>query len=73
MSEKYSLKINWSPEDNSYIAVCPEFPGLLAHGDTWEDAAREARDAIEGIMEVMKEDGTDLPLPRLFNFKERYI
>jgi predicted RNase H-like HicB family nuclease len=52
---KYSFHVVWSNEDNAYFASCPEFPGLLAHGDTPEEAIKEAGIALEGVIEVYKE------------------
>src|SRR5262245_10689055 len=61
MANRYSYQLQWSDEDNAYIASCLEFPGLLAHGDTPEEAIREAGVALKGVIEVYKE--SDLPLP----------
>jgi predicted RNase H-like HicB family nuclease len=58
---RYSLRIQWSPEDESFVATCPEFPGLSAFGETYEEAGREARDAMAGMIEVLQEDGEALP------------
>jgi predicted RNase H-like HicB family nuclease len=69
---RYSLIIKWSEEDQAFIASCPELPGLLAHGDTHEEAAREAEDAMTGIVCSMKDHEMDLPEPRLFKFEERH-
>jgi predicted HicB family RNase H-like nuclease len=38
---------------------------LLAHGDTPEEAIREAGIALEGVIEVHKESGLPLPEPQL--------
>ncbi len=63
MTNKYSFQLQWSEEDNTYFASCPEFPGLLAHGDTPEEAIREAGIALEGVIELQKESGLPLPEP----------
>lgn len=60
---KYGFHVVWSDEDNAYFASCPEFPGLLAHGDTPEEAVKEARIALEGVIEVYKESNLQLPDP----------
>lgn len=38
---RYSADIAWSEEDAAWVAVCPEFEGVSAIGDTLEEAARE--------------------------------
>lgn len=60
---KYSINMAWSDEDEGYIATIPEFPGLSAFGDTPEQAAKEARIAAKGFIEVFREDGCKLPEP----------
>ena len=42
MQNKYRFDLNWSDEDDGYIAVCPEFPGLSAFGETAEESLAEA-------------------------------
>src|SRR5215475_2882994 len=64
MKNKYSFQVAWSDEDKTYFASCPEFPGLLAHGDTPEEAIKEAGIALEGIIEVYKESDLQLPAPQ---------
>jgi len=34
MVNRYSFNIEWSEEDEEYIATCPAFPGLSAFGET---------------------------------------
>ncbi len=63
--EKYSLNIIWSKEDESYVATVPEFPGLSAFGDTADEAVHEAMVALQGFIEVYKEDGCSLPEPNI--------
>jgi antitoxin HicB len=64
MENKYSFQVAWSDEDKTYFASCPEFPGLLAHGDTPEEAIKEAGIALEGVIEVYKESDLELPAPQ---------
>jgi predicted RNase H-like HicB family nuclease len=65
--DKYSFNIIWSDEDENYIATVPEFNGLSAHGDTPEEAIEEANVALEGFLEVFKEDGCEVPEPHTFS------
>ena len=58
---KYSTSVYWSDEDEGYIAVVPEFPGLSAFGETKGEAIREATDATDGFIETYKEQGKKLP------------
>lgn len=65
--ENFSVNVVWSNEDNCFIATIPEFDGLSAHGDTREEATKEAQIALEGFIEVMKEDGEEIPKPQTLN------
>ncbi|MFO8083874.1 MAG: toxin-antitoxin system HicB family antitoxin [Desulfobacterales bacterium] len=40
-----------------------EFPGLSAFGETPEEAAEEAKIAVEGFLKVYQEDGCPIPKP----------
>ena len=59
----YSFSAFWSKEDKGYIAVCPEFPGLSAWGETAADAIKEAHVALELYIEEYEESGVALPEP----------
>jgi predicted RNase H-like HicB family nuclease len=62
---KYSIHLDWSSEDDCYLATINEFPGLSAFGDTPEQAAHEAQIAAEAMIEILKEDGEEIPAPAL--------
>ena len=60
----YSVRIEWSDEDDAFVAVCPELENLPSFGDSPEEAIRNLREAICLVTEVMIEDRTELPAPR---------
>jgi len=72
MSEaiQYSIVIEWSPEDGTYVAVLPEWADLyampVASGATYEEAAARGRNALENYIRFAHEDGQPLPPPRVF-------
>ncbi|MBF0479732.1 MAG: toxin-antitoxin system HicB family antitoxin [Candidatus Omnitrophica bacterium] len=61
--EKYSLNIVWSEEDKSFVATSPVFNGLMAFGDTKEEALHEASVAIQAFLKTFQETGEQLPDP----------
>jgi predicted RNase H-like HicB family nuclease len=61
----YSITIQWSEEDQVYIATVPELPGCKTHGETYEEALKQAKYAIEGWIEFAKELGRPIPQPRV--------
>jgi predicted RNase H-like HicB family nuclease len=48
-------------EDGFWVAECPSLPGCVSQGETREQAIANIREAIEGYILVLKEDG--LPVP----------
>lgn len=64
MSMRYSCNVIWSPEDDAYVATCPEFPGVSAFGDTVEVAAAELQNVLEATIETYQQEGWPLPEPR---------
>ena len=60
---KYSVNVNWSDEDECYIATIAELPGLSAFGETAVEAVTEAHVAAEGFIEIYKEDGLSILEP----------
>ena len=48
-------------EDGQWVAECPTLPGCISQGKTKEDAIANIREAIEGYVNALMEDG--LPVP----------
>ena len=44
-----------------YTVTCPALPGLVTYGETLKEAREMARDAMEGLIEVMRERGEYIP------------
>ena len=66
---RYTVIIQWSDEDGCYVVSLPEWGrGCKTHGSTYEEAARNAREVLELLME--NEGGKPAPLPaaKLFHF-----
>jgi predicted RNase H-like HicB family nuclease len=49
-------------EDNFWVAECPSLPGCISQGQTKEEAIINIREAIQGYIEALEEDG--LPVPK---------
>ena len=70
-TSRYSVLIQWSPEDQLYIASLPEWgPYALTHGKTYEKAAKAAREVLESLVSSYQAEGRSLPEPRTFIFPE---
>lgn len=62
--DKYEIIIYWSDEDAAYVADVPELPGCMAHGDSYESALQNAREAIQLWTETAREFGDPIPDPK---------
>ena len=51
MRHKYAIIIQWSDEDNAYIATLPEWGNAHTHGASYEEAARMAEEALDLLLE----------------------
>ena len=60
MARTYTFVFNPEPE-GGYTVTCPALPGLVTYGETLEVARQMARDAMEGLIEVMLEKGEAIP------------
>ncbi|MCY7346627.1 MAG: type II toxin-antitoxin system HicB family antitoxin [Pyrinomonadaceae bacterium] len=64
MNNRYAIQICWSEEDEAFVAVCREFPGLPAFGETREEALHEAQIALDLMIETYREKSIPLPEPQ---------
>ena len=60
---KHSVLVQWSDEDEGFIATVPELPGLSAFGSSPEKAVEELSLAKEAYLEVLLEDEEEVPEP----------
>ena len=51
--DRYTYRVTWSEDDNEYVALCAEFPGL-----SWLALTPEA--ALKGIRKIIAEVVADL-------------
>ena len=63
----YEIRIWYSAEegDECFVAQVVEWPGIMAHGETREEAARQIQLALEGALEGAAERGIKPPAPAL--------
>ena len=61
---KYQMIIQWSDEDNCLVSL-PDFPGQQwrTHGNTYEEAVTNGKEAIESLIISYEADGEPLPKP----------
>ncbi len=60
VSRIYTFVFDPDPE-GGFVVTCPALPGLVTHGGTFQEAREMARDAMEGFIETLLDDGEDVP------------
>lgn len=60
----YEIILYWSAEDKAFIAEVPELPGCMADGKTRQEAILNAERIIDEWIEIAKEDGEQIPVPK---------
>lgn len=62
---RYTILIQWSEEDNCFVASLPEWGRFCHnHGDTYEEALNNAQEVLELLIESSEEEGKALPEPQ---------
>jgi len=61
MSSHYSVIIQWSEEDQAYVATLPEWGGAHIHGESYSEAATRAQEVLIELIEAETAAGRDLP------------
>jgi predicted RNase H-like HicB family nuclease len=51
-------------EDGYWVAECPSLPGCISQGQTREEAIQNIREAIQGYIAALEEDGLQVPEER---------
>lgn len=64
---KYQMIIQWSDEDNCFLVSLPDFPGQhwRTHGNTYEEAVSNGKEALESLIVSYKADNEPLPEPTI--------
>jgi antitoxin HicB len=64
---KYSITIQWSEEDQCYVVSLPEWGEYChTHGDTYEEALKNAQEVLELLIESALNNNENLPKPNIF-------
>lgn len=51
-------------EDGYWVVECPSLPGCISQGKTKEEAAQNIKEAIQGYITALQEDGLPVPEER---------
>jgi predicted RNase H-like HicB family nuclease len=61
---KYEIVLNWSEEDQAFIAEVPELPGCAADGATYQEAVANVVVVMQEWIETAQELGRPTPSAR---------
>jgi len=62
-ADKYTYRVLWSEEDEEFVGLCAEFPGLSWLAPTSEKALKGIRAVVKESVEDMLRNNEDAPLP----------
>ena len=57
-------------EDGYWVAECPSLPGCISQGKTKQKAVANIKEAIEGYVLSLEEDGLPVPDEQVEKFNE---
>lgn len=67
MKTRYTIVIQWSNEDDCFVVSLPEWGEFChTHGNSYEEALKNAREVLELLIDSCLEDGKPLPEPQIF-------
>jgi predicted HicB family RNase H-like nuclease len=61
--DKYTYRVTWSEDDNEYVGLCAEFPGLSWLAKTPEKALSGIRKVVDDVVKDMHKHGESVPEP----------
>jgi antitoxin HicB len=65
MNYHYTIIIQWSNEDECFVVSLPEWGEFChTHGDTYEEAFKNAQEVLEMLVETAYKNGEPLPEPK---------
>lgn len=62
-NDRYTYRVTWSDEDQEYVGLCAEFPGLSWLAVSPEAALRGVRRVVADVVEEMNASGELVPEP----------
>ena len=62
-NDRYTYRVTWSEEDQEYVGLCVEFPGLSWLAESQENALRGIREVVSQVVTDMEANGEPIPDP----------
>lgn len=64
MRAKYEIIIQWSIDDQAFVAEAPELPGCMADGASYQEAVAAIEVVIDEWIETARQIGRNVPEAR---------
>jgi predicted RNase H-like HicB family nuclease len=68
MMDDFRFPVVIGKNGNGWVAACPEFGECEAHGESYEEALANIREAIQARVEDSLADNEDIPQAEAVNF-----
>ncbi|HOU14356.1 MAG TPA: toxin-antitoxin system HicB family antitoxin [Anaerolineae bacterium] len=73
-NDRYTYRVTWSEEDQEYVGLCAEFPGLSWLAGSQEEALKGIRQVAAEVVEDMRLSGEPIPEPiALKSFSGKFL
>jgi predicted RNase H-like HicB family nuclease len=59
---RFTVELYPDKQYGGFTAIVPSLPGCVTQGNTVDETIERAREAIEGYIECLKEDGKKIPV-----------
>src|SRR5690606_20477979 len=63
VSDHYTYRLTWSPEDGQYVGLVAEFPSLSWLADSQVDALAGIRRVVDDVVRDLQTTGESVPTP----------
>ena len=63
MDDRYTYRVTWSEEDNEYVGLVAEYPGLSWLEPTPEEALKGIRQVVAEVVADLETNGEAVPEP----------
>ena len=68
-ADLYKKVVYWTEEDRCFIGMCPELMFGGIHGDDALEVFIELDQAVDEVIQIIKDEGRPLPEPKAFLFE----
>lgn len=73
-NDRYTYRVTWSEEDQEYVGLCAEFPGLSWLAGSQEEALKGIRQMAAEVIADMQSNGEPIPEPiALKSFSGKFL